>query len=190
MAAGVGLMAAGYGLQAVMGLYSMIDANRRLNRLGARPKTTIPEEWKRQYADRLKRSKTYQGYTQSELANMQRSLARNQAGLITRGISQYGANPQAMLTSSSIYNANAFSGIGARSAELNRANQYRDYLGAEDIAMRIGGVNLESQRGEQARYDAYERQLGLQKQSAFQGFYNAAGTAGTLGYQQYMNKDE
>jgi hypothetical protein len=185
---GAALGALGTGIGMITDAVRVRKAKRELARMGSRPKVSVPQEVMAAYQNRLKRSKMYQGFTQAETAQATKGIARSNAAMAQRA-QNMGGSAQAMQTMMGNQAANAYSGLAAQSAQMNRAGQARDLSAADMLGSQVGGYQTENQRQAGGQWDTKVSTLGAQMQQGNQGISNSLQTMAGLGWQSAMAAD-
>jgi hypothetical protein len=135
------------------------QARKALEKMGPRPKLTVPKEIRSMYEDRLKASKMYQGFTQAELNKMRSDQGRYNATLFGR-MAGIGASPQAIQAMAANNAMTNWTDIAAKSAVMDRERRSSARRDAMGLAGQIGQYVNMSERSDQMNYDRIQSELG------------------------------
>ena len=159
-----GAIGAGLGLAATGINYFASERNRRkaeraLAALGKRPALTVPKEILDAYQERLRRSRSPQGFSQAELNQMRSAQARQNATMFSRAAG-IGSSPMALQAIAANTDARNWADVATRNAAMVREDRSRNLSAAEALAGQIGQYKLMEEQSALSNYNAMQQAYG------------------------------
>lgn len=179
-AIGAGLGLASAGVSAIMSSRDRRRAQRALAALGKRPELTVPKEILDAYQERLRRSRSPQGFSQAELNQMRSAQARQNATMFSRAAG-IGSSPMALQAIAANTDARNWANVAAQNAVMIRENRSRNLSAADALAAQVGQYRSMQERSVLGNYDAMQQAYGQAIQQSRQNDANAIAGIGTLG---------
>ena len=134
-------------------------AERALAALGPRKSLTVPKEILDAYQERLRRSRSPQGFSQAELNQMRSAQARQQATLTNRAFG-LGSSQMALQAIGANNAAAGWERVAAQNAAMVREDRRSNLAAADALAGQVSQYGYGIQQADDAYRTETERRLG------------------------------